>query len=72
MRWGADLHCEGRLTRLSEAGDEITLRLDQVSGDACHPGTVTIRPRDERQAGFEVSREGEDTARYTGTVTRAS
>ncbi|WP_055477704.1 serine/threonine-protein kinase [Sphaerimonospora mesophila] len=72
MRWGADLHCEGRLTVLDETGAEAVLRLDQVSGEACHPGTVTIRRRGERQATLEVRREGEESFRYSGVISRTS
>ncbi|MEW9526969.1 serine/threonine-protein kinase [Microbispora sp. NPDC049125] len=71
MRWGADLHCRGRLTRTRETGRGLTLRLDRVTGDECYPGTVTITPRSDQQAAFAVVRTGENAPRYSGTLSRA-
>ncbi|WP_311922896.1 protein kinase domain-containing protein [Microbispora sp. H10836] len=70
MRWGADLHCSGRLTPAGGSDAVLVLTLDRVKGDACHPGNVTITWRGESAAGFEVTREGEQAARYSGSLTR--
>ncbi|MEU6425843.1 serine/threonine-protein kinase [Microbispora sp. NPDC046973] len=70
MRWGADLHCSGRLTPVSRSGEAFVLTLDQVKGDACYSGTVSITWRGESAADFEVTREGEQDARYAGSLTR--
>ncbi len=72
MRWGADLHCSGRLTPASGPGDVLVLTLDQVKGDACHPGSVSITWRGESAADFEVTRAGEQDARYSGSLTRTN
>ncbi|MEV4457665.1 serine/threonine-protein kinase [Microbispora sp. NPDC049633] len=72
MRWGADLHCSGRLTPAGGSDAVLVLTLDRVRGDACHPGNVTITWRGENAAGFEVTREGEEAARYSGSITRAN
>ncbi|RCG32323.1 serine/threonine protein kinase [Sphaerisporangium album] len=70
MRWGADLHCAGRLVHTRQDGATATYRLDQVRGNDCYPGTVTLRPSAADRATFRVTREGETTPRYSGTVTR--
>ncbi|MEN3535457.1 protein kinase [Microbispora sp. ZYX-F-249] len=72
MRWGADLHCSGRLTPAGGSDAVLVLTLDRVKGDACHPGKVTITWRGESAAGFEVTREGEEAARYSGSITRTN
>ncbi|KAB8186596.1 serine/threonine-protein kinase [Microbispora catharanthi] len=72
MRWGADLHCSGRLTPASGPGDVLVLALDQVKGDACYPGSVSITWRGESAADFEVTRAGEQDARYSGSLTRTN
>ncbi|TQS27508.1 serine/threonine-protein kinase [Microbispora sp. KK1-11] len=72
MRWGADLHCSGRLTPASGPGDVLVLTLDQVKGDACYPGSVSITWRGESAADFEVTRAGEQDARYSGSLTRTN
>lgn len=72
MRWGADLHCSGRLTPASGSGEVLVLTLDQVKGDACYPGRVSITWRGESAADFEVTREGEQAARYSGSLTRTN
>jgi serine/threonine protein kinase len=72
MKWGADLHCSGRLTRLDRKATTLTFQLDQVRGDRCHPGTVEISPRGSDQMTFHVTRPEEQSARYSGTVARSS
>ncbi|GIH45267.1 Serine/threonine protein kinase [Microbispora rosea] len=72
MRWGADLHCSGRLTPASGSNEVFVLRLDQVRGDACYPGSVSITWRGESAADFAVTREGEQDARYSGSLTRTN
>ncbi|MEV7803842.1 serine/threonine-protein kinase [Microbispora sp. NPDC088329] len=72
MRWGADLHCSGRLTPARESGDVLVLTLDQVKGDACHPGSVSITWRGEGAADFEVTRDGEQATRYSGSLSRTN
>ncbi|MEU8192439.1 hypothetical protein AB0C10_01500 [Microbispora amethystogenes] len=70
MRWGADLHCSGRLTRSGGTDDAPVLTLGQVRGDACYPGRVSITPQGDRTATFEVTRAGEGGIRYSGSLTR--
>ncbi|WP_319018372.1 serine/threonine-protein kinase [Microbispora sitophila] len=72
MRWGADLHCSGRLTPASGSGEVLVLTLDQVKGDACYPGSVSITWRGESAADFAVTREGEQAVRYSGSLTRTN
>ncbi|MEV4296161.1 serine/threonine-protein kinase [Microbispora rosea] len=72
MRWGADLHCSGRLTPASRPGGVLVLTLDQVKGDACYAGSVSITWRGESAADFAVTREGEQDARYSGSLTRTN
>ncbi|MEU6407482.1 protein kinase [Microbispora sp. NPDC046933] len=72
MRWGADLHCSGRLTPSGGSGEVLVLTLDQVKGDACYPGRVSITWRGGSAADFEVTREGEQSARYSGSLTRTN
>ncbi len=72
MRWGADLHCTGRLTRLGGQAATATFRLDQVRGDQCYPSTVRISPEGADQLAFEVTRPGETSSRYSGTASRTS
>ncbi|NUO97401.1 MAG: serine/threonine protein kinase [Nonomuraea sp.] len=70
MRWGADLHCSGRLAATRSV---MVFTLDQVEGEACYPGTVRIAPSggSDRLA-VKVTREGADEVTYSGTVSRAS
>ncbi|GGK71457.1 hypothetical protein Sme01_26460 [Sphaerisporangium melleum] len=69
MRWGADLHCTGRLTRT----EPMVYRLDDVSGDQCHPGVLRLSPRDAERLAFRVTDSGDDDAlRYAGTAARIS
>ncbi|WP_405141323.1 serine/threonine protein kinase [Sphaerisporangium sp. NBC_01403] len=72
MRWGADLHCTGRLTRLGGQASTATFRLDQVRGDQCYPSTVQISPEGADRVAFEVTRPGETSSRYSGTASRTS
>ncbi|MEV7964969.1 serine/threonine-protein kinase [Sphaerisporangium sp. NPDC088356] len=72
MRWGADLHCTGRLTRLDGQAPPATFRLDQVRGDQCHPSTVEISPEGPDQMAFSVTRPGETSSRYSGTASRSA
>ncbi|SEF54548.1 Serine/threonine protein kinase [Nonomuraea solani] len=68
MRWGADLHCTGRLTR-----DGTVFALDQVKGDECYPGTLRMFPTsDSNQMAIKVTREGKDEVTYSGKVARTS
>ncbi|WP_214322402.1 serine/threonine-protein kinase [Nonomuraea sediminis] len=70
MRWGADLHCQGRLRR---TGSALVFTLDQVTGDQCYPGTVRVLPAaDAHQAVIKVTRQGEKDVTYSGTVSRPS
>ncbi|WP_084779650.1 serine/threonine-protein kinase [Planobispora rosea] len=74
LRWGADLHCAGRLTPDGDvpppAGASV-YRLDRVTGEGCHPGTLVLSPRGENQVAFEVVRKGEKKARYSGRAVRS-
>ena len=72
MRWGADLHCSGRLTPARESGETLVLTLDQVKGDACYPGSVSITWRGDTAADFAVTREGERDARYSGSLSHTN
>ncbi|MEU8172977.1 serine/threonine-protein kinase [Microbispora hainanensis] len=72
MRWGADLHCSGRLTPARQSDEALVLTLDQVKGDACHPGTVAITWRGETAADFAVTRNGERDTRYSGSLSRTN
>ncbi|GAA0409245.1 hypothetical protein GCM10009530_72090 [Microbispora corallina] len=72
MRWGADLHCRGRLREIAETGGRLVLDLGQVTGASCYPGLVTLVSQGDRRATIEVSRAGEDAVRYSGTITRTS
>lgn len=70
MRWGADLHCSGRLAATRSG---MVYTLDQVEGESCYPGTVRIVP----EGGFDrlavkVTRQGTDGVTYSGTVSRVS
>ncbi|QFY07004.1 protein kinase [Nonomuraea phyllanthi] len=70
MRWGADLHCTGRLGRV-EGGTVFTL--DRVTGYECYPGTLRMFPTsDANQMAIKVTRQGKDEVTYSGTVARAS
>ncbi|MFI7643248.1 serine/threonine protein kinase [Nonomuraea sp. NPDC049400] len=70
MRWGADLHCSGRLAR---SGSGTVFTLDQVTGDECYPGTVRMIPMsDTNRMAIKVTRQGKDEVTYSGTVARAS
>ncbi|MGN9838256.1 serine/threonine-protein kinase [Nonomuraea sp. H19] len=70
MRWGADLHCSGRLGR---ADGEMIFRLDQVEGDECYPGTLRMFPTSfTHQMVIKVTRDGKEEVTYSGTVTRTS
>ncbi|MGI5491792.1 serine/threonine-protein kinase [Microtetraspora malaysiensis] len=70
MRWGADLHCEGRLARREGTGGHLVLRLDQVTGTSCYPGTVVFRTKDDRSATVDVIKNGSDEVAYTGRLAR--
>lgn len=70
MRWGADLHCAGRLGR---DGTGMVFALDQVEGEECYPGTVRMFPTSEvNQMAIKVTREGKDEVTYSGKVARTS
>ncbi|GLW98091.1 serine/threonine-protein kinase [Microtetraspora sp. NBRC 16547] len=70
MRWGADLHCEGRLTREREKEGDLILRLDRVTGKSCYPGSVVFRPKDDRSATVDVIKSGNGEIAYSGTLAR--
>ncbi|GIH96670.1 serine/threonine-protein kinase [Planobispora siamensis] len=72
LRWGADLHCAGRLT-VKEEGPPLatTYRLDRVTGQECYPGTLVLFPQGEDRVAFEVIRSGEKEARYSGRAVRS-
>ncbi|MEU8355353.1 serine/threonine-protein kinase [Nonomuraea sp. NPDC048882] len=68
FRWGADLHCSGRLGR---DGSGMVFTLDRVTGTECYPGTVRMFPTsDVNQLDIKVTRSGEDEVTYSGTVSR--
>ncbi|MBB6554661.1 serine/threonine-protein kinase [Nonomuraea rubra] len=70
MRWGADLHCSGRLGR---TGGGMVFTLDQVQGEECYPGTLRMFPTsDTNQMAIKVTRQGEDEVTYSGKVARTS
>ncbi|NUR84370.1 MAG: serine/threonine protein kinase [Nonomuraea sp.] len=70
MRWGSDLHCQGRLR---PGGEDLVFALDQVKGDQCYPGTVTLtRSTDPNQVDIKVVRQGEKDVTYAGKVSRPS
>ncbi|MEV0620256.1 serine/threonine-protein kinase [Nonomuraea sp. NPDC050404] len=71
MRWGADLHCTGRLAR---NGGGMVFTLDRVKGEECYPGTVQMIPAssDANQMDIKVTREGKNEVTYSGKVSRPS
>ncbi|NBE97413.1 serine/threonine protein kinase [Nonomuraea sp. KC401] len=70
MRWGADLHCSGRI---GETGSRLVFTLDRVEGKECHPGTLRLLPTgDTNQMAIKVTRHGEDEVTYSGKVARTS
>ncbi|TDE30847.1 serine/threonine protein kinase [Nonomuraea mesophila] len=70
MRWGADLHCSGRVGPTSS---RLVYTLDRVEGEACYPGTLRMLPTDDtNQMAIKVTREGEDEVTYSGKVARTS
>jgi hypothetical protein len=70
MRWGADLHCSGRLGR---TGSGMVFALDQVKGEECYPGTLRMFPTSYAdQLAIKVTRKGKDEVTYSGTVSRTS
>ncbi|MFG1696596.1 serine/threonine-protein kinase [Nonomuraea sp. NPDC049309] len=70
MRWGADLHCTGRLVP-EDGGMVFTLR--DVTGRECYPGTLRMFPTsDVNQMDIKVSRPGKDEVTYSGRVARTS
>ncbi|MEU0572288.1 serine/threonine-protein kinase [Nonomuraea sp. NPDC005983] len=70
MRWGADLHCSGRLGPTSS---ELVFTLGQVSGDQCYPGTLRMLPSaDSNQVVIKVTRQGDGEVTYSGKVSRSS
>ncbi|MFC4535500.1 serine/threonine-protein kinase [Sphaerisporangium dianthi] len=72
MRWGADLHCTGRLTRTGGEAATGIFRLDQVRGDQCHTGILRLAPRGAGQVSFQVTDAGAPSPRYAGTAARVS
>ncbi|WP_302893348.1 serine/threonine-protein kinase [Actinomadura luzonensis] len=71
MRWGADLHCAGRLGRAGDSG--TVFALDQVTGEECYPGTLRLFPTSyDGQMVIKVTRQGQEEVTYSGTVTRTS
>ncbi|WP_067183255.1 serine/threonine-protein kinase [Microtetraspora niveoalba] len=69
MRWGADLHCEGRLTRQGERDGDVILRLDGVTGKSCYPGTVVFTRTGDR-ATVDVIKDGTGEVAYSGSLAR--
>jgi hypothetical protein len=70
MRWGADLHCSGRVGR-TKSGTVFTL--GHVTGSECYPGTLRMFPTaDSNQMAIKVTREGKDEVTYSGKVARTS
>jgi eukaryotic-like serine/threonine-protein kinase len=69
MRWGANLQCSGRLSRMRETDTTMTVRLSQVTGPSgCYPGTVELTPQGLDKMAFQVARTGETAPRYFGIV----
>ncbi|WP_157253429.1 serine/threonine-protein kinase [Nonomuraea typhae] len=70
MRWGADLHCSGRLVKTSSVH---VYGLDEVKGKECYPGTLRMFPdAGGNQAVIEVNRSGQQAVTYSGKVSRPS
>lgn len=70
MRWGADLHCSGRLAPTRSA---VVFALGQVKGQACHAGTVRIVPSDDpNRFQVKVTRSDTGAVMYSGRLSRAS
>ncbi|TDD17012.1 serine/threonine-protein kinase [Nonomuraea diastatica] len=70
MRWGADLHCSGRI---GQTGSRLVFTLDQVEGEECYSGTLRMLPTtDTNQMAIKVTRHGEDEVTYSGKVARTS
>ncbi|MGW0810042.1 protein kinase domain-containing protein [Nonomuraea sp. NPDC002799] len=70
FRWGADLHCSGRLGRI---GSGTVFTLDRVTGAECYPGTLRLFPTsDAHQLAIKVTRQGADDVTYSGKVARVS
>ncbi|WP_214409468.1 serine/threonine-protein kinase [Sphaerisporangium fuscum] len=70
MRWGADLHCVGRLTKVGGKPAEPDFRLDEVHGEECKQGSLHLSPDGSEQVRFQVTASGEP--RYFGTASRSS
>jgi len=69
MRWGANLQCSGRLSRVRETATTTTMRLSRVGGPTgCYPGTVELSPQGIDKMTFQVTRTGETKPRYFGIV----
>ncbi|GII32582.1 serine/threonine-protein kinase [Planotetraspora mira] len=69
MRWGANLQCSGRLSRVRETATTTTMRLSRVGGPTgCYPGTVELSPQGLDKMTFQVTRTGETKPRYFGIV----
>ncbi|MEU1727665.1 serine/threonine-protein kinase [Nonomuraea sp. NPDC005692] len=70
MRWGADLHCSGRLAPTRSA---VVFDLGQVKGESCHAGTVRIVPSDDPNRFLvKVTRSDTGAVVYSGRLSRAS
>ncbi|MFI7424540.1 serine/threonine-protein kinase [Nonomuraea sp. NPDC049684] len=70
MRWGADLHCSGRLAPTKSA---VVYALGQVKGQACHAGTVRIVPSDDPDRFLvKVTRSDTGAVMYAGQLSRAT
>ncbi|MEU1388971.1 MULTISPECIES: serine/threonine-protein kinase [unclassified Nonomuraea] len=70
MRWGADLHCSGRL---APTGSAVVFALGQVKGESCHAGTVRIVPSDDPDRFLvKVTRSDTGAVMYAGQLSRAS
>ncbi|GII79369.1 hypothetical protein Sru01_43510 [Sphaerisporangium rufum] len=70
MRWGADLRCSGRLTRLGDRASDTVFRLDQVRGAECYPGRLELAaPAGDRLA-LSVTRADATAPAYSGHVNR--
>ncbi|MER6574836.1 serine/threonine-protein kinase [Nonomuraea sp. NPDC001023] len=70
MRWGADLHCSGRL---APTRSPVVFALGQVKGQACHAGTVRIVPSDDPDRFLvKVTRSDTGAVMYAGQLSRSS
>ncbi|GAA4581534.1 hypothetical protein GCM10023194_13100 [Planotetraspora phitsanulokensis] len=69
MRWGENLQCSGRLSRVRETDVTLTMRIGKVVGPrGCSPATVELTPQGRDTMAFRVTRTAETKPRYSGLV----